>query len=121
VTNENITPAAPVVQFEPPELQRLANQSELERAFWMPKRAKELDIPLPDLQHAVAAVVRQKTKEAAAKAKEERRIEQRTAAKEKQETKMRPIKREATTRKKSQSGWRRKSRRTRRSMRPIFS
>jgi Protein of unknown function (DUF3631) len=76
-----------IIEFQPEQLRKLkqaaehlASQSELERGFWMAKRAKEIGVDLAVLQKAVAAIVKKQKQAADAKLKEERRIEQRAAA-----------------------------------------
>jgi hypothetical protein len=41
------------------EAERLANQSEVERSFWLPKRAEEIGVPIMTLKKAVNAVLRE--------------------------------------------------------------
>jgi hypothetical protein len=48
------------------EARRLANQSELERTFWMPKSAVRLGVPPATLRSAVAAVLRERAQRTAA-------------------------------------------------------
>jgi energy-coupling factor transporter ATP-binding protein EcfA2 len=69
------------------EVTRLANLSEVERAWQLRKRAEELDIDLPALREMVNAEVRRKKAEADKKAKEEADIDKRAAAKQKKQEK----------------------------------
>jgi hypothetical protein len=41
------------------EAERLANQSEVERSFWLPKHAEEIGVPIMTLKKAVNAVLRE--------------------------------------------------------------
>jgi hypothetical protein len=77
-----------VARLEPKELvdfretvEWLANQSESVRSYWLPKKAKELEIAEKELRSIVARVLRERALQTAAK-----RLEEDRAAKQRAET-----------------------------------
>jgi hypothetical protein len=74
------------------EAERLADQSEMERSFWMPKRADEIGVPVATLKSAVTAVLRERAQRTAAeqleKERERKRQDQQRAAEEREEQKL---------------------------------
>lgn len=93
---DDVAPIDNVVKLEPDELCRvketaesLADQSELERSFWLPKRAEAIGVAEKMLKSAVHAVLKQRAMCAAAErleqGREQKRQEKQHAAEERKD------------------------------------